>query len=563
MISAASIHVTDLSVCDNGPTPTGGGGSSGGEVNNRKKNKTQACSTCHKSKNKCVYTPINGSNERPLKCDRCARLNKECFPHVSRQGRKRNVKEVGEEDAGGCDTVLSNILRTNNLTTDIPVHITENISVESSARRRSSSINSGTSTSLSTGVSSSNTVPTNVEAFVHDATAVCDEVLPKETDGIDALIGAATTAEPEIVIQEQITRECAEHCGAEQRACLKSHYGVLCLIREWVSIAFVRRSFALLGKACTLASRCEISMDQALCGIVRDEEGSGKRQGKKKPHSLRSDTGGRMNYLLSLLLEPRESHVLPIDKRNVIVPSSLPTSILSLLGVHTLSTFRDEEIGNRWIVIREICCGVARFFVSPAFGRNVMSWTHASQLYEDNICNVMDTVFVEEDFTRFLGCFSHQLTLHAKEGMAVQPVHAPKMKIRLIERQWKKNVEDWSDESLVTKEMIELIRKGQVDTLEMDFIFACVPTMDKVTCYLEFFHRCDNESSTLRLGGEVYNPVLSGLSVASEASDDEALQLNPPTFDEMMEREEWAGVDDIAANISGDAIDDFIKSLLD
>ncbi|KAL7520168.1 hypothetical protein ACHAWX_004912 [Stephanocyclus meneghinianus] len=48
---------------------------------------TRACAECHKSKIKCIF-----SNKRHSKCDRCIRINKECVPHLSRQGQKRNTR---------------------------------------------------------------------------------------------------------------------------------------------------------------------------------------------------------------------------------------------------------------------------------------------------------------------------------------------------------------------------------------------------------------------------------------------------------------------------------------
>eukprot|EP00804_Cyclotella_cryptica_P022353 CCRYP_015913-RA/>CCRYP_015913-RA protein AED:0.01 eAED:0.01 QI:137/1/1/1/0.66/0.5/4/982/1465 len=57
----------------------------------------RACAGCHKAKCKCFFPQETGS-----KCDRCIRLNRECVPHLSRQGRrnkKGKEKEVSDAAA--------------------------------------------------------------------------------------------------------------------------------------------------------------------------------------------------------------------------------------------------------------------------------------------------------------------------------------------------------------------------------------------------------------------------------------------------------------------------------
>lgn len=47
------------------------------------KKKVTACETCWKAKTKC-----SRKNEAQTKCDRCLRLDKPCFPHISNQGKR-------------------------------------------------------------------------------------------------------------------------------------------------------------------------------------------------------------------------------------------------------------------------------------------------------------------------------------------------------------------------------------------------------------------------------------------------------------------------------------------
>lgn len=50
----------------------------------------------------------------------------------------------------------------------------------------------------------------------------------------------------------------------------KFHYGVRYLIHSWTSFALARRSFRLLERACHLASKCEIPMDDIFCPARRN-----------------------------------------------------------------------------------------------------------------------------------------------------------------------------------------------------------------------------------------------------------------------------------------------------
>ncbi|KAL3803321.1 hypothetical protein HJC23_009285 [Cyclotella cryptica] len=53
------------------------------------KKSSRACTECHNAKGKCVF-----SDESRSKCDRCFRLNRECVPHLSRQGQRRKKADA-------------------------------------------------------------------------------------------------------------------------------------------------------------------------------------------------------------------------------------------------------------------------------------------------------------------------------------------------------------------------------------------------------------------------------------------------------------------------------------
>ena len=422
---------------------------------------------------------------------------------------------------------------------------------------------------------------------------------------------------PEDAIGKEIGRAISKNSGKSLQN-LKNHYGLQCQIREWISMALTRRSFALLGKASSLANRCGIHMDRILCGVNDDHDDD---DDDNNGYVNISVSGGndqslsppqRMNYLLATLLEPRARQTLPVKERFMLKPN-LPKEFLSIVGCQNNPSFHDHNLRNRWIIIRETHKGITSFYCSPAFERNVLCWTHISQIYEDNLADINSLIFVKDDFRKFLACNAHQISAHSKEGMPPCPVHAPKTRIRLLGRQW--GQASYTDPSMssgyITKEMIRNVQDlGNVKTCEMDLRFVSFPTMDKTTYYLEFFHHSgDGSSSSMGSGTasglsswarNMSNDSLltkTGATATATAADDTAgaagsSTINvaqqppqqqqqhqqqteqivsespgteePPTFDDIIGceelGEEWVGINDIVA--SGD-IDDLITALLD
>lgn len=188
---------------------------------------------------------------------------------------------------------------------------------------------------------------------------------------------------PEEVIGKHIGSACAKHSG-QKPTDLRNHYGLQCQIREWISIALVRRSFALLGKASSLAHRCGIHMDWILCGAAELTAGGSPPSGpdgREEGEVAARGVGKRMNYLLATLLEPRSHQMVFADERRMLTPR-LSQEFLNVVGCASCPSFADSDVGNRWIMIRETQKGVSRFYCSPAFDRNVIRWKHLSQIYE-------------------------------------------------------------------------------------------------------------------------------------------------------------------------------------
>ncbi|KAL7483538.1 hypothetical protein ACHAW6_009177 [Cyclotella cf. meneghiniana] len=65
----------------------------------------RACAECHRAKCKCHF-----SQETSSKCDRCTRLNRECVPHLSRQGkREKKGKEKNVADVAAFRVTTSTV----------------------------------------------------------------------------------------------------------------------------------------------------------------------------------------------------------------------------------------------------------------------------------------------------------------------------------------------------------------------------------------------------------------------------------------------------------------------
>ncbi len=331
-------------------------------------------------------------------------------------------------------------------------------------------------------------------------------------------------------------------------------------------MALARRSFALLSKASSLAHRCNMHMDRILSGLDEDcNEDCGDSCGQKKTFA-----GPRMHYLLSMLLEPQSKISIPIEDRHMLLPH-FPPAFLSVIGCQNGQFFQESEIRNRWIIVRETRCGISRFFCSPAFERNVLCWAHVSQIYEDNLADIHSLIFVKDQFRRFLACNAYQIWSHSEKGMPPRPVHAPKTRIRLLSKRW--GLAKYQDDGVtnpVTKAMIQQV--DDVMTIEMDLLFVSFPTMDKTTYYLEFFHPTKNNSSSAQMNGNpsiargLSNVSLNNMSAAGEnlaqgmeQKSPDSSSTNPPTFDDIMESEEWVGIDDVMA--SGD-INQLMDALL-
>lgn len=169
-----------------------------------------------------------------------------------------------------------------------------------------------------------------------------------------------------------------------------------------------RRSFSLLDRASSLACRCGIQMDQVFCG----DNGF--------PLAATSVDGCReMSFLPNIILKPsREQHVagarLTLDE----VP-------------HDLLATASRNTETRWICIREMKCGISRYYVSEAMERDVASWDLVQETWKANKIEVNALWMPEGEKSKFSRGFNQQIAIHKEPYTEPKPTCIKETKIRL------------------------------------------------------------------------------------------------------------------------------------
>eukprot|EP00978_Attheya_sp_CCMP212_P001097 scaffold2269_cov53-Attheya_sp.AAC.1 len=182
------------------------------------------------------------------------------------------------------------------------------------------------------------------------------------------------------------------------------HYGIRCLIRSWVSIAFRRRSFCLLARAANLASRCNIEMDQILCEM-------GNQRG--------------MDFLYPIILTER-------PKQEVLVEGGL--SLFNVPDVVArachFNPLDPTSLKDRWIIIRDIAKGISSFYCSPGFEQNMVSQSKIEETYRENTTSVSNLYLV--DHKTHTQAVAHQIALNKTPGVCLKPTRVSGVKIKTV-----------------------------------------------------------------------------------------------------------------------------------
>lgn len=190
------------------------------------------------------------------------------------------------------------------------------------------------------------------------------------------------------------------------------HYGLHFTIRMWISYAVSRKSLSLMGKACALATKCGITMDELLSG----------------DNDFTEDTG--MGYLDQVITLPAAKQVVVGGR----VPlTEIPADLRQALAMYDHPKGRERHNPeNRWIIIRQRQGGMSRWYVSAAFERDIVSWETINETFRTNSTEVKSLWLPEwEEKLKWTQGFIHQVSLHNVQGIAPCPTRAPRAKLKL------------------------------------------------------------------------------------------------------------------------------------
>lgn len=222
-----------------------------------------------------------------------------------------------------------------------------------------------------------------------------------------------TRQEEEEVAQKTEETAISNHVLSHTAAKKKNHYGIRFLLRQWVSLAFTRRSLSLLTKAGTMALQCGLSMDDLFCS-----------QGQEKPG---------LDFLSPLLTIPTAEQKaigspLTVDE----IPARMWRCSSSSQGLLT-----DDDttlsLQERWIFVRETKKGVSRFYCSPGFERHVVTRALIEETYQANQIPISDLYLdssSSSSSSNAIRGFSHQLSQHTHPGMLPKPTLQTRVKLK-------------------------------------------------------------------------------------------------------------------------------------
>jgi len=297
-------------------------------------NKKRACSCCHTAKVKCVYP--EGSSV----CTRCERLGLKCVPHVSRQGQgTRRRKKVKTKVLKNEDTVDQAIAITSALT---PLYNNKEVPpfgcnpVDCGGQ---SPVVPVQCPSSMMGCPSATDDNCEIKNGKYADNGICN--------GMDAL-----------ELEDTLV------CKTITNGMGRDHFGLNFIIREWVALAFSRRSFQLLARASFIAAKMKIPMDDIISN--------------QSPFA-RATESEPMEFLARDLLLPkgqRKSFGYPIELGEV------PWDLLDAVQIDPKRA--TESIQNRWIGIRWTSQGTVRFWTSPLFARDFATVKEVCDVWEEN-----------------------------------------------------------------------------------------------------------------------------------------------------------------------------------
>jgi hypothetical protein len=216
-----------------------------------------------------------------------------------------------------------------------------------------------------------------------------------------------------------------------------THFGLHHLLRSWISYAMTRRSFRLLAKASTLAVQSGLTMDRVL-GCSRHEYPI-EWNGVAPP----------MNFAPAILLTPADQQIVAGERLGFTdVPEVLWTATHCLPSywmedfqrnattVHDIPIMTQkvngcEHLGDRLITVKEMNCGINRFFVSPAFEEKVCSWSEMQFAWIQNQTPVMELYLPKSESSSYGQGVVRQTLIHSNPHQPPTPTRITSTKIRL------------------------------------------------------------------------------------------------------------------------------------
>lgn len=334
----------------------------------------RACAACHQAKVKCVR--VEGS----AKCKRCERLGLKCVEHVSRQGQgTRRRKKVKTK-------VLNN-----------EYMVDEAIGITSALTPICNAINEPTAT-CPTIEQPMPTCPMSA-----DINGCPHPPCPMKVLNIGKNNTNNNGKEEDRICSGMASLEIEDNliCKSITNGMTRDHFGLHYLIREWVALAFSRRSFDLLARASFIAARMKISMDDIISN--------------QSPFAAATDSEP-MEYLARDLLLPksqRKTLGYSIDLLEV------PWDLLEAVQINPNRS--TESVRNRWIGIRWTQQGVSRFWTSPLFARDFANVEEIGLVYETNSgdMEVVDLFLPRSEKKKFATEIFNLLFVNHKPNMDV------------------------------------------------------------------------------------------------------------------------------------------------
>lgn len=324
----------------------------------------RACENCHKAKVKCTF------EEGALKCTRCTRLGLKCIPHVSRQGqgtRRRKKTKVKSNDnleqALAISSAISTVCRPKNQ--ELRPMCPQSSGVK---------LFDGPPNPLCPTQRSAIQIQKNCRSRSNPGDELCS--------GIDNL-----------EIEDSLL------CKSITNGMGKDHFGLNYLIREWVALAFSRRSFALLARASFVASKMKIPMDDIISN--------------QSPFAAATDSQP-MEFLARDLLSPKNERVTigyPIEL------GEIPWELLNAVNIDTNQPA--ESVRNRWIVVRWTSQGISRFWGSPLFSRDFATVDEICEVFAANSGEkeVIDLLMAKSEKAKFAQGVFNLLFVNHKPNM--------------------------------------------------------------------------------------------------------------------------------------------------